>query len=117
MGNGYANVFNLQYPAEPADMIALYERENPMAFGVRGINYGLRAAPIQIRVRRTDPKAAEQVAQQLFHLLDSGPDEERIPLAPGRNVTSRPIPPFFLERDDQGRWIWVLKTTIITNGL
>lgn len=117
MENGYINVFKQSYPATPDDMVSLYERENPNAFGRRGINYGIRAAPIQIRVRRQTADEAEAVAHQLFTLLDSGPDERTIVLTPERNVTSRPIPPFRFEQDDKGRWVWIVKTTIITYGL
>lgn len=114
---GYANVYRLQYPPEPDDVISLYEREAPLAFGWRGVNYGIRAAPVQIRVRRLSPDAAEVDARTLFELLDSGPDERMITLAEGRNVTSRPLPPFPLEQDERLRWVWVVKTTIITYGL
>lgn len=117
MVNGFANVFKQSYPPSPDEMISLYERENPLAFGTKGINYGIRAAPIQIRVRRRTPDEAEAAAHRLFHLLDSGADERAIRLANGRNVTSRPIPPIRFEQDDKGRWVWIVKATIITHGL
>ena len=117
IAQGFENVFKLQYPHESDEMISLHERENPMGFGARGINYGIRAAKVQIRVRRKTPEAAEADARRIFHSLDSGTDEASIPLAPGRSVTSRPAPPFFLESDEKGRWVWVLKATILTNGL
>lgn len=115
ISKGYSNVFQTQYPETPDEIISVHEREDPMAYGVRGINYGLRRAPVQIRVRRKTIKEAEAAAWAIHALLDSGPNEESIPLAEGRNVTSRPIPPFFLELDERGRCSYVLKTNILTS--
>lgn len=116
MSKGYGNVFMEHYPSVPDEIISLYERENPLAFGAKGINYGIRAAPIQIRVRRTEPEMAKADAWAIFHLLDSGSDEVSLELVSGCSVTSRPVPPTRLEVDAEGRWVWMLKTTILTSG-
>lgn len=115
MDNGYKDVYQTQYPEKPDEIISLHERENPDAFGRRGINYGGRSAPVQIRVRRKGIPDAEAKAWGIFALLDSGPNEEFITLAPGRVVTSRPKAPFFLEIDASNRCTYVVKTTIHTN--
>lgn len=112
--NGYANLYRIQYPPKPDDIISVHEREAPNAFGESGINYGGRTAPVQIRVRRKTIDEAEQTAWDIFALLDSGPDERRISLTPGRSITSRPRPPFFLSIDDEGRSTYVVKAFITT---
>lgn len=112
--SGFKDVFLLQYPDSPDDIISLYERENPLAFGTHGIDYGARVAQIQIRVRRFAPDAAEQDAWRLFSLLNSGPDEELIQLSPGLSVTSRPSPPFHLEYDTKNRCTFVVKAVVHT---
>lgn len=114
LARGYTDVFETLYPDAPDEILSLHERENPLAFGRRGIHLGARAAKVTLRVRCATLPKARAMAWALFKLLDSGADEREIVLSPGRVVTGRPLPPFYLERDAKGRHAFALKVTLIT---
>ena len=99
----YINHFPLEDEGAPSLCVSEYGGAFP-----GGINYGVCARRVQIAARAARCAEAEALAEQVFHLLDSGGEEEEIDLGePAGKIISRPRhTPLFIEEDKNGRAVF-----------
>lgn len=73
-GHGYTNIWLDQIPDKPDPAIGLFV----WAHTGPAISDGSAARYVQVQVRNKDLLAAYRTASEMFPLVDSGPDEDRI---------------------------------------
>ena len=96
---GYPDIYvdTVPAPGEQRDMIALLEWDHT----VGEVNDGTGTHYIQVQVRREAYADARALCEELFRLLDSGPEETLIDLTPEEFCIARPVKgPLKLESGD-----------------
>ena len=106
---GFTDIYRDAMPDQPDACIGLFLWAHRMPIP----SDGTCTRYVQVQVRRMDPDDANETAQRIMPMLDSGMDETKIYLTPERWCVARPLAvPKKLSADESGRTTYYFEVSL-----